>query len=210
MESRGFRFQISSYDTALLLPQVSKALEKRTELVSRNAHPVLWKAADRLNAVTHGRTRSKLRTKIMSVICLVLGIFLFVPGLMEPQALFVPLLTGAVAVGAGIGGLWQGRARRKNRFDRPAELLLKRARTLSPGPSAAVYFSEAGMALPAGNGDAEWIPYGGFERIIETSDGFLFIFDTRAVMLQKCDLAFGAVNEFRKLLMENVPQYHLV
>ena len=61
----------------------------------------------------------------MSALCLAAGIFLAVPGLMEPRELFVPLLVGAAAMGAGIIGLWQSRARKKNPFDRAAKILLE-------------------------------------------------------------------------------------
>ena len=56
--------------------------------------------------MSKGRTRSRLRTTVMSMLCLVLGIVLLVPGLMEPGELFVPLVAGAVAVVSGVMGLW--------------------------------------------------------------------------------------------------------
>lgn len=210
MESRAFRFQISPYDTDLLLPQVSKALEKRTELVSRGRCPGLWRAADRLTAAAHGRTRSRVRTKVMSAICLALGIFLLVPGLMEPQELFVPLLAGAAAAGVGIGGLWRSRKHKKSRFDRSADILLEGTQVVSSDPPAVVSFSESGVTLPAGQGGGEPIPYGGFERVIETSDGVLLVFDTRAAVLQKRDLTSGTWEAFREFLMEKVPRYHTI
>lgn len=210
MESRAFHFQISPYDTDLLLPQVSKALEKRTEQVSRSTYPGLWSASDRLHAAARGRTRSRVRTKVMSVICLALGIFLLVPGLMEPQELFVPLLAGAAAAGAGIGGLWRSRKHKKSRFDRPAKILLEGKRAVSSDPPAVVSFSESGVTLPAGQEGGEPIPYGSFERVIETPDGVLLVFDTRAAVLQKRDLTSGTWEEFREFLMEKVPQYHSI
>ena len=42
--------------------------------------------------------------KILSIICLCCGIFLFVPGLMEPEELRVPLYAGAIGIGTGVGG----------------------------------------------------------------------------------------------------------
>ena len=93
-----YNFQITPYDTESLLQQVSKALEKRTEFVSRERYPGLWENIDKLNAVSKGKRRSSLRSKVMSIICLVLGVFLFVPGLIKPQELLVPLLVGAFAI----------------------------------------------------------------------------------------------------------------
>ena len=96
-----FDFHITSYDTEKLLQQVSEALEKRTELRSRERYPALWENIDKLNAMSKGKRRGRLRSKVMSIICLGLGVFLVVPGLMKPQELFVPLLTGVFAVIVG-------------------------------------------------------------------------------------------------------------
>ena len=41
-----FDFHITSYDTEKLLQQVSEALEKRTELRSRERYPALWENID--------------------------------------------------------------------------------------------------------------------------------------------------------------------
>lgn len=72
MNNIHFIFQLSPYNIDKLLPQVSKALEKRTELVSRERFPGLWKNTDRINTLSQGQTQSRLRTRIMSIICLAL------------------------------------------------------------------------------------------------------------------------------------------
>lgn len=207
MLSCNFTFQITPYDTDLLLPQVSKALEKRTEIVSRNTYPRLWEMTDRLHAAAHGKTRSKCRTKVISVLYLLTGIFLFIPGIIKPQELPLLLLIGAVAIGAGIWGIWTNRKHRENRFDKSAKLLLEGKQSLSASQSATVFFSEEGMTLPGGNGDTEYIPYSSFECALETLNGFLFIFDTRVAILQKCDLTSGTLIEFHELLTKKIPQY---
>lgn len=84
MADTDYIFHISPYDTEKLLPQVSRALEKRTEMVSRERFPGLWKHTDRFRSMARGRKRSRLRTRGMSALCLAAGIFLAVPGLMEP------------------------------------------------------------------------------------------------------------------------------
>ncbi len=45
-----FVFRLTAYDTAALQPQVSRALEKRNEMVSRAKYPFLWKRKDKLKA----------------------------------------------------------------------------------------------------------------------------------------------------------------
>ena len=201
-----YNFQITSYDIESLLPQVSKALEKRTEFVSRERYPGLWENIDKLNAVSKGKRRSSLRSKIMSIICLVLGVFLFVPGLMKPQELLVPLLVGAFAIVIGIVYLYIGRKDKKNPFDKSARLLLMGKDTISAKQSIMVSFSESGMEIRADDKEPQHIPYSNFESMIETEDLFLFVHDTRITVLQKKDLTSNDITDFRNFISRNVPQ----
>ena len=201
-----YNFQITPYDTESLLQQVSKALEKRTEFVSRECYPGLWENIDKLNAVSKGKRRSSLRSKIMSIICLVLGVFLFIPGLMKPQELLVPLLVGAFAIVIGIVYLYIGRKDKKNPFDKSARLLLMGKDTISAKQSIMVSFSESGMEIRADDKEPQHIPYSDFESMIETEDLFLFVHDTRITVLQKKDLTSNDITDFRNFISRNVPQ----
>lgn len=201
-----YNFQITPYDTESLLQQVSKALEKRTEFVSRECYPGLWENIDKLNAVSKGKRRSSLRSKIMSIICLVLGVFLFVPGLMKPQELLVPLLVGAFAIVIGLVYLYIGRKDKKNPFDKSARLLLMGKDTISAKQSIMVSFSESGMEIRADDKESQHIPYSDFESMIETEDLFLFVHDTRITVLQKKDLTSNDITDFRNFISKNVPQ----
>lgn len=201
-----YNFQITPYDIESLLPQVSKALEKRTEFVSRERYPGLWENIDKLNAVSKGKRRSSLRSKIMSIICLVLGVFLFVPGLMKPQELLVPLLVGAFAIVIGLVYLYIGRKDKKNPFDKSARLLLMGKDTISAKQSIMVSFSESGMEIRADDREPQHIPYSDFESMIETEDLFLFVHDTRITVLQKKDLTSNDITDFRNFISRNVPQ----
>ena len=210
MADTDYIFHISPYDTEKLLPQVSRALEKRTEMVSRERFPGLWKHTDRFRSMARGRKRSRLRTRGMSALCLAAGIFLAVPGLMEPRELFVPLLVGAAAMGAGIIGLWQSRARKKNPFDSAAKILLEGKDKSSAEQAASVSFSEEGMTVPAGGGKAEFVPYREFECAVETADSFLFVFGGRVLLLQKMDLKAECIGDFCSLISEKVKPYHSI
>ena len=201
-----YNFQITPYDTEDILQQVSKALEKRTEFVSRERYPGLWENIDKLNAVSKGKRRSSLRSKIMSIICLVLGVFLFVPGLIKPQELLVPLLVGAFAIAIGIVYLYIGRKDKKNPFDKSAKLLLMGKDTISAKQSIMVSFSELGMEIQVDDKEPQRIPYSDFESMIETEDLFLFVHDTRITILQKKDLTSNATTDFRNFISRNVPQ----
>ena len=210
MEGCVFQFQIPShYEIDVLLPQVSRALEKRTEMVSRSRYPGIWKVTDRFAAVPRKGRRSKRRTRVMSILCLALGLFLLIPGLMDPRELWIPLLAGACAVGAGIGGLWRGRRSGTSKFDRAARVLLEGVPVPGADP-AAVSFCQTGMTLPGSGESADAVPYSCFECVMETADGFLLVFDTRALVLQKQDLTSGTVGDFRTFMMEKAAQYQSV
>ena len=105
-------FSITPLDRALL-PQVQTLLAKRVELDSRRRLPKLWDLTDRLNRAERApqavQVRRRRRRSILGVLCWALGLFLLLPGLVEPQSLLVPLLTGAAAYGAGIAALWRHR-----------------------------------------------------------------------------------------------------
>lgn len=205
-----FYFQITPYDTTNLLQQVSEALEKRTELISRERYPGLWENIDKLNTMSKGKQRSSLCTKIMGVAFLVLGIFFFIPGILKPQELLVPLLAGAFAMVIGILYLYSSRKNKQNPFDKSAKILLTGKDTISAEQSIIVSFSEAGMEIRADDKDFQHIPYNDFESMIETVDLFLFVHDTRVTVLQKKDLASKATNDFRNFISKNVPQYQSV
>lgn len=200
MQTGPYIFQITPYDTENLLPQVSKALEKRTELVSRQQCPGLWNQTDRFRAMAKGKTRSRLRTRVMSVVCLALGIFLLVPGLMDPQELLVPLIVGAVAVGAGIGGLWGSRKHRRDPFDKSASILLADLNGQMTGKTCTMAFTEKGMTASAAGTSSETVPWQEISCAVETEDAFLLVYRDRVALLQKKDLSEGGKDEFRSLL----------
>lgn len=205
-----FRFQLTPYDTQRLLPQVSKALEKRTELISRERYPALWKITDRISGGKPAQPRSRLRTKCMAVLCLVLGILLFVPGVTDPQELLVPLIAGALAIMTGILYLWRSRKHRKNPFDRSAQKLLAGKETLSTQSPVTVTFSENGMTFPPSQGKQETVPYASFSLVVETQELILMVFDTRVTVLQKRDLQGGNVEGFLNFLAKRTPYQKLV
>ncbi len=210
MTDTDYIFQLSSYDIGHLLPQVSRALEKRTELVSRKQYPGLWRHTDRLNAVTQRSTQKQEHRKSLCVLCLLLGIFLLVPGLVSPRELFIPLLAGITGVSIGIAGLWQSRKQKKNPFDNSARLLLSGKDSISRAHSLTMSFSDTGMTLPADTGSTVFVPYSDFECAIETTDTFLFVYGERITLLQKQDLTQGSLSDFSSLLSEKVSTYYSI
>lgn len=206
MASADFIFHLTPYDTQKLLPQVSKALEKRTELLSRQRYPGLWKQTDRLNARAKGKSRGRLRTRVMSVLCLVLGIILFVPGMMEPQALFAPLVVGAFAVAAGVGGLWRSFRQPRNPFDKSAATLLSGLEALPADQLPTVSFSAQEMTVD-GTQTTLWTE---FTFAVESPDAWLLVYEERVILLQKKDLVQGNAQDLGAFLAQRIPSFATV
>lgn len=204
-----YLFQISSYDISRLLPQVSKALEKRSEYLSRQRYPNMWRHIDHLPSPSQGAKRSRLRTRLFSVLCLAAGVILVVPGLMEPKELLVPLVAGAAAIVLGISGLWAAGKNREKPFDRSARLLLEGKDQTPESPVPAVSFSDQGMTLSE-KGETEFVPYSDFESAWETEDTLLLVFGQRVTLLQKQDLVQGDVASLSRLLSEKVATYQFM
>ena len=199
MEQNLFTFQISPLPEAYI-PQLTYALEKRTELLSRVKYPGLWKKTDRLRQIPKVK-KSPLRTKLLGIFNLALGIFLFVPGVMKPKELFVPLIVGAIGIGAGIGALLRGKVKKKNRFDKPARQLWEQFKDKT---GATVTFTDSEMVITAGD-DTEHTPYSDFEYIIETNDLFLVTFDGKVIVLQKNTLTGRYCPDFCQYISGKVP-----
>ena len=108
---QAFSFQVTPLDPAKVQGQVSLALRERTDLLSRQKYPRLWRLADRLGRVEKApadvlRRRRKLHV-ILGLVNWVLSLFLLLPGFMDPAALWVPLLMGGICFGASVGILWR-------------------------------------------------------------------------------------------------------
>ena len=201
-----YLFQISSYNIGRLLPQVSKALEKRSEHLSRERYPKMWRSIDRLPSPSRGTSRGRLRTRLFSILCLAAGVILVVPGLMEPKELLVHLVAGAAAVVLGASGLWRTRKNREKPFDRSARLLLEEKDQTPERPAPTVSFSDQGMSLSE-KGGSEFVPYRDFESAWETADTLLLVFGRRVTLLQKRDLVQGDFSGLSRLLTEKVAAY---
>lgn len=198
MEQNNYEFRVTVMGEEYL-PQISYALEKRTELLSRVQYPGMWKATDKLRASVREPSKGrKIFRKFLSVFCLCCGIFLFVPGLMEPEELRVPLIAGAIGIATGFGGLLRGKIKRKNPFDKSARLLLERRKTPD---DAKVAFDERGMTVIADGGE-ELLPYNKLEYIIEADGMLLITFDEKVLVVKKDDMVCGELEDFRSFISD--------
>lgn len=199
MEQNNYVFRITAMGEEYL-PQISYALEKRTELLSRVKYPGMWKATDNLQSSVREPSKGrKIFRKLLSIFCLCCGILLFVPGLMEPEELKVPLFAGAISIGTGIGGLLRGKIKRKNPFDKSARLFLEQCKTTD---DATVAFNENGMTISAGGGE-ELVPYDKMEYIVEAEGMLLLTFDEKVIAVKKVDMICGDMEGFRNLIADH-------
>ena len=189
-------FQINTLDQKTLLPQLSQALQKRTELLSRQKYPSLWHKHDYITAqqkmppdVLLQRRR---RYRIYGIILLLLGFFLLIPALTAPKELMTPLLAGIL--GVVFGGLALYRSRTQNRklplqhrFAQSAQKLLLHQQQALP---AEVCFSDEGMQLAADS----VIPYAEIDCLIITTDAFLLTWQEQVVFLPVLALQNNAVS----------------
>jgi hypothetical protein len=191
-----FVFVISKYNNVSFLPQVSKALEKRTELVSRNKLPQMWKYIDKMNsrgkASEEVQKKRRSRYKMYGVLLLLLGFFLLIPSLIEPEEMSIPLIFGTFAVAMGVLYLWYGIKSRKEKltsFDKAARQLFDEYNNL---PTVNVTFTNDKVLL-TGN---TVIGYSEIETFFITEDLFIIIWNERITVLQKKDLLSSNVEEF--------------
>ena len=112
---------------AELEEELAAALEKRMEIFSRASLPKMWNVTDGLNRyAARGSGRKGILRKTLPWVLILAGLFLAVPGLMDPKELRTPLIAGAFFMLLGISSLLRQRpARRKGSFRRAAAGMLQ-------------------------------------------------------------------------------------
>lgn len=206
MTDKNFIFSMKPYDADALAAQVAWMLEKRTELASRKRLPGLWKLTDKLNAVPRApeaelKRRRESRRR-WGGLFLVMGIFLFVPGVMKPQELPVPLGVGFLAIVMGV--LYLRKAdRKKNGYVKKAKQLLEKTNSAVEGQKHRLIFYDAELAISS-VGEDKKISYADMECALETKDLYGLIFDNQIIILQKKELLLGNAEDLTKALKEKL------
>ena len=179
--------------TENLFYEISEAIAKRTEIFSRKKLPGLWEKTDELNAKNLSEPALKRRKKfrkINGIICIALGNFLFVPGIVAPKELFVPLIVGAFATVFGISAVIPRKT--------DAEKFLKKAKNLAKAinsslkPEDTVVFGEDGIFENGGL----LMKYEELENVIENKNIFLVCDGKKIMILRKNDMILGNKEEF--------------
>ena len=209
MAEKNFIFSMKPYDVDVLATQAAWMLEKRIELSSRKRLPGLWKITDKLNAVPRAPEaelkRRREHNRWWGGLLLVMGIFLFVPGIMKPQELPGPLVMGFFAIVMGLLYLRRDDKKQK-KFEKKAKQMLHTMNGFMEGQKLRMVFGDAELAM-SGAGEDKKISYASMECTLETDDLFGLIYENQIVMLQKRELLLGTAEEFAKQLEEKTDVY---
>jgi len=204
MATKNFIFAMKPYDVDALAEQAAWMLQKRVELASRKRLSGLWKITDKLNAVPRAPEaelkRRRERQRRWGGLLLVMGIFLFVPGIMKPQELPGPLVAGFLAIVLGVFYLRKD-DRKKISYEKKAKKLLESMNASTEGQKLRLVFGDTELAVSGAGADKK-ISYASMECTLETADLFGLIFENQIILLQKKELLLGTAEEFVKQLEE--------
>ena len=192
---------------AELEEELAAAIEKRTEIFSRASLPGMWKKTDALNRyAARGSGRKGVLRKILPWVLILAGLFLAIPGVMEPKELRTPLIAGAFFMLLGISSLLRQRpARRKGSFRQAAAGMLQNTAALAT-MSVQVVFDGGGMKVITQE-DERSVSYAEMEMLIETPQLYLLTYGGKATLLQKKDLSGDAAAFTASLASRAIPVY---
>jgi len=200
-------FRITKDLSKELEKEIEWALETRTRMLSRAQYPGIWKWTDRLSRIP-SVPRSKRSRRFVGMLCLLFGILLAVPGLVEPQSRGL-LAAGAVGILVGIWDIRKaGREKREKEtpFTRSAQLLAQHYLNAADGQQ--IIFTENGMELEE-NGESETIAYDRVDFVFESERLLLVAFEEKILLLKKEDLRSGDMQALCAMLqkkLEFIPQ----
>ncbi len=204
-----FLFQISNYDDPALDTETAELLRQRLEAHSRSALPGMWKVTDRMNTYAKegpGRRKRQGRYRVYAGILIALGIFVLVPGLMEPRNPAL-IFAGAAAIIAGLLELLLARKEKTAAIPasckKEAEKLLQGRRAIDwRNAEAKIAFDETGMTISSGE-KRETVPYSQISEVFESDRLWLLLYSgEKALLLQKKDLVSGDAASFTARILE--------
>lgn len=202
-----FIFQVKEYDAEALLPQVSKALQRRMELRNQQLRPGKPAPAE---MTEEQRKQAKIKNILWGVIWIAVGIYFLVSGFTKGENATLPLVVGAVAVFFGIKRLIPQRKPNVEKFDKAAKEFLDGHKENLDDVENQICFSDEEMIIVTGaieDLEQEAVPYDEVEFAMETEDIFLLVHGGRGVMLQKKDITLGTAEEFREHLAAHVKSF---
>lgn len=195
---------VTDYDTKTITHEVANAIEKQVELHSRIRFPIIWNFIDRTNKrKISGNIQKKrtFRSKIYGFFLFIMGIYLFVPRLMEPVELKGPLIAGFISLTTSIAIFWPWKKCPYRKFFKSAFKLIsimKKRLAESKEISLLVRFTSEGMIFS----NEVTISYQDFKTIIETEHIYFLVWFDSVTFLQKKDLVEETTEDFFNFLQE--------
>lgn len=214
MEEIEFIFQTSALDKPTLLPQISKALEKRLEIRAGQMRPNS-KAA--VPMTEEEKQRQSKRRKLQGILMMAVGVLAAVAGFVVDGRSILLIVLGAIALFYGFLTFRTASALTSDpdKYDKAAQDFLDSRDESVQGKNVQVCFSGEEMITVMGeldDLDQEAVAFDQIEMILETRDVFLVIYDRRGVVLQKSELdpEMGSVDEFRDFIKAHVKTFAFV
>lgn len=213
-----FVFTRTELDEALL-PQIAHALKTRIDSLSRLKYPGMWEQADRAAAKDTPEKKAArekaaaIRHRLWGIVFLALGIFLLVPGMIEPGKLTAPLIAGVIAVLFGCKRLFgkyvSAEQKMYQRYDASARRLLTSLNNAQASGTPTLSFDEEAMTMETPNGSEEIIPYTAMEYVIEEEDLILITFGTKITVIRQTEIVEGDIDAFLPFMAEKTTVLHL-
>lgn len=205
-------FTLSKYDREALREPLANALERLSELLSRQRYPKLWEAADKRALKHHSsassediQRRQNKKNLIFGCVFLVLGVLLLVPGIMRPQEMLIALIAGIYAVVMGILYLLRAFRKRRPAFLKEADELLIQLQEIldkaAPGNSIQVRFTPHEMII---DGEKP-IDYATIVCAAENEELVVINWEEQVAVLKKSDMTEGSMQALRARLFREVP-----
>ncbi|MCQ2421009.1 MAG: hypothetical protein MJ118_07720 [Clostridia bacterium] len=188
-----FVFSIGSYSSELL-PEVEAILHSEVEQSSRNRLPGLWKITDRLNQ-SQGKAPRKNRPVVVLVlqelILFALGVFLFVPGIMQAQKWNAMTVFGGLLILIAAARLLpKAGSSSEKKIKMSADALLQSLNRIDPKEKAKVEIRESDVRISSKSGE-RCMAFENMNAAYETSKLFAFVSRGSVTLVQKKNLRQG-------------------
>ncbi len=207
MEKERFSFCIGKRQEEDYLEETARALEKRTEMLSRSKCPGMWKVTDAASRYA-GKHPQKPRRRTRGWVFLAAGLLFILTALIPPERIWIMFWAGVISAVWGIAVLCaktDAQSRMGRQFRDAAQTLLRNT-AQKEGESVELLFDAGGMTMKADD-DAQQVAYSAFECAVETEHLYLICADQRALVLAKSEMTDGTPQEFSAFLAGKTALY---
>lgn len=188
--------------------ELAKALQARTELVSRKRNPKLWRLTDQMQRFAEeGPQRKELQRRrvigyVMTAVLFIAAAALLVFGFLEPRDRRMIAIGGVCMLLALSRVLPLVTGSSITRFAKAAHQHLMSLRAADFSQKPTIRFTEDGMRIQSNLGGKDY-DYDTMEAFVETPRLFLLTHSGAATVLQKQDLVLGTPEEFKDFFLSH-------